>query len=119
MSHKRATRNSWEITPMPELRAKIPVLRSFSVAEYQRLSTGLVPEGTEDKWFIFFEDHWLYFHRSRTGYCIYQLRLEPVIDKYHVTEAWVNCDPEQHKSKNDKLEVDLLNFLIDKLLLGA
>lgn len=119
MNSKRATRENWEIKPMPELKAMLPLKRSFSIAQYQRLSWGLVPEGTQDKWFIFLEDHWLYFHRSWTGYCIYQIHLEPVLDKYHVTETWVNCDPEQHKTKNDQLEIDLLNFVIDKLLLAG
>jgi hypothetical protein len=118
MNGKRATRNSWKTTVMPELKAQIPFERIFSIGEYQRLSWGLIPEEMEDKWFIFLEDHWLYLHRSWTGICIYQLRLEAVCDKYKVVEAWVNCDPKQHKSKNDKLEVELLSFLIDRLLLG-
>jgi len=32
---------------------------------------GLVPEEIEDKWFIYWEDDTLFFHRSWTGNCIY------------------------------------------------
>jgi hypothetical protein len=50
----------------------------------------------EDKWFIYHDSGWVYFHRSWTGFCIYKLRFEQVGDQFVVREAWVTRDREQY-----------------------
>ena len=35
---------------------------------------GMIPEVMEDKWFIYWKDDALFFHRSWTGFCIYVVR---------------------------------------------
>jgi len=72
----------------------------------------------DDKWAIFLEDDWLYFHRSWTGVCIYMLRLESIEDGYRIAEAWVNRESAQYKLTDDEYDVKLLRFLIDNFLLG-
>lgn len=78
----------------------------------------IIPEVMEDKWFIYLENNWLYFHRSWTGFCIYQLSIEPVTDGYKVVESWVNRDKEQYGNTDDTYDLALMTFLIDRLLLG-
>jgi hypothetical protein len=87
---------------MPEACARLGYERRFTAEEQRRLALGIVPRNMEDKWFIFFEDGWLYLHRSWTGACIYRVRLAPVDEGCEVAEAWVR----------------LLRFLVDRLLLG-
>ena len=70
----------------------------------------------DDKWFVFLENNWLYFHRSWTGACIYQVRFMPNGEKYNVTEAWVNRSFRQHKNIFKTLDKFLLGFLINTLL---
>jgi hypothetical protein len=72
----------------------------------------------EDKWFIFMERDWLYFHRSWTGTCIYQIRLAREGERYVVTEALTNRKEEQYRETNNEHDSALLGFLIDNLLLG-
>jgi hypothetical protein len=67
---KLATRHDWKIEPMPEARAAIPYTRVFDPAEHARLIRGIVPEEMEDKWFVFYEAPWLWFHPSWTGFAI-------------------------------------------------
>ncbi|MCW3849120.1 hypothetical protein OF829_17915 [Sphingomonas sp. LB-2] len=50
-----ATGASWKHEPFGATRP-IPYRRAFTVAEFSRLRRGLVPEVTEDKWFIYFEE---------------------------------------------------------------
>ncbi len=103
---------------MPDAKARLAFDREFTRAEYDRIALGLLPRDMDDKWLIFLEDNWLYFHRSWVGTCVYQLRLEPEDDRSIVAEAWVNRDPARYKAADDAQDVRLLSFLIDNFLLG-
>jgi hypothetical protein len=72
----------------------------------------------EDKWFVFYEAPWLYFHRRWTGICIYAVRLREEGGGSIVEEAWVNRAPEQYRETDDAHDHALLSFLVDALLLG-
>ncbi|PYS78818.1 MAG: hypothetical protein DMF70_14155 [Acidobacteria bacterium] len=82
------------------------------------MSVGVTPREMEDKWFIFLEDDWVFFHRSWTGICIYQIKISSAGDSHSVTEAWVNSDRNEYRARDDGYEAELLGFLIDNLLLG-
>jgi 8-oxo-dGTP pyrophosphatase MutT (NUDIX family) len=117
---KHATRFSWRITDMPAKQARLPFGMRFSPGEVARLRKGHIPQEMEDKWFIFFENDWLNFHRSWTGYCIYRLRLQQDGECYRVAEAWVNRSPKQYKNK--KLATDekhLLALLFSRFAIGS
>ncbi len=92
---------------------RIPYERTFTTDELAQLARGLVPREMEDKWFIFFERGELHVHRSWTGICIYVVRLA---DRA-VAEAWSNRDPTQYRGE-DVQDARMLEFLIDRLLLG-
>lgn len=113
-----ATRQSWANFPLPEQRALISFQRQFTQEEYEVIRYGLIPEAMEDKWFIFLEEDVLYFHRSWTGYCIYQLTLRKDGANYTVAEALTSRDVSQYSATNDEYDVRLLTSLIDNLLLG-
>ncbi len=104
--------------PMPESRKRLSFKREFSQEEYTRLSLGLVPREMEDKWLIFLEDNQLFFHRSWTGHCLYQLCLEKKEQGYSVAEAWGNRNQDQYRNTDDEYDGALLAFLIDNFLLG-
>lgn len=55
-----ATRESWKTLPVPEARAELEFLRTYDLADFDRIKHGLIPQAMEDKWFIFFEEPWLY-----------------------------------------------------------
>ena len=115
---KFATRESWETKPLPEARARIAYERSFDAAELARVARGVVPEEMEDKWFVFYEAPWLWFHRSWTGVAIYGVRLRAEGEGGVVEEAWVNRDPAQYRETDDAHDIALLSFLVERLLLG-
>jgi len=103
---------------MPLARTALHLERSFSFKEYERISLGCIPRDMDDRWFIYLEGEWLYLHRSWTGFCIYQVRLEAVGNSYRISESWVNKDREQYVSKGDDYDQAFLSFLIDRALLG-
>lgn len=114
-----ANRNSWKLClPLLQDREKLPFQHEYTGKDYGKLLFGLVPEAMEDKWFIFMENDVLYFHRSWTGVCIYEVRFEKLKDKYSIREAWVNRDDQQYRETDLDYDCELLNFLIENLLLG-
>ena len=110
-----ANRNSWKALSLPTQRAKLQLARTFTEQDYHRLEHGLIPKVMEDKWFIFMENDVLFFHRSWTGVCIYEVHFD---DQRTVAEVWVNRDREQYKETDDEYDRRLLTFIIDNLLLG-
>jgi len=114
-----ATRHSYDrVKRISALHAELHFARMFTQAEYYLIARGLIPAGMDDRWFIFLENNQLYFHRSWTGVCIYQITLEHSGDSFLVTKALVNRDPDEYKIADDAFDVELLSFLIDNLLLG-
>jgi hypothetical protein len=91
----KATRVMWKTTTMPRKKAHVPLQRTFTKTEFAKLKKGFVPQSMDDRWFIFFEKDWLYFHRSWTGRCIFKVRLRNHKAGYQVAEAWVNQNPAQ------------------------
>lgn len=118
-SQTPATRQSWPNTqPLPAERSQLALQREFTEQEYECIRYGLIPEQMEDRWFIFLEGDTLYFHRSWTGYCIYQLSLKKDGDKYTAGEVFVNRYASQYGGTDDSYDEKLLMYLIDNLLLG-
>jgi hypothetical protein len=114
-----ADRHSWsKLTPLPEQRARLDFAGTFTPAEYERLCAGLIPEQMEDKWFIFAEDGTLFFHRSWTGHCIFELHLEAQGEGWGVAAAYASRDPGQYQSPGENYDLRLLDYLVEGVLLG-
>jgi len=119
INQERANRQSWsDLQPLPPAHSPLSLQLEFTEAEYERLAFGLVPQAMEDKWFIFLEEDVLYFYRSWTGSCIYQVRLSKDGEGYSIAEAYVNRDPDQYPETDRSYDGKLLLFLINNLLLG-
>ncbi len=117
IANRHSVDNWLWVRPMPESRKRLPVEREFSQEEYEQISLGIIPHGMDDRWFIFLEEDWLYFHYSWTGLCIYQCRLEKRGDGYLLAEAWVNRDSDQYGRTDDDYDATLLRRLVDDYLL--
>lgn len=113
-----ATRASWPTEPWPSARARIPIEREYSAAEYARIARGFIPKEIEDHWFIYLEDNWLALHRSWTGYCIFQVRFIATGAGYRIAEAWANRDRAQYRAVDDAADATTMLRLIELLLLG-
>ncbi|MEZ4775431.1 MAG: hypothetical protein R3D00_19760 [Bacteroidia bacterium] len=102
---------------MPEARAELQFEKKFQPWEVTRLKNGLIPHEMEDKWFIFFEDNYLYFHRSWTGIEIFRIELAMAADgSATVKQCWVNRDKDQYNSHNEESELHTIRLLFEQLL---
>jgi len=114
----KATKQSdWTTNPLPSLHVSIPLDRSFSPAEMERIQRGLMPQQQEDKWFIYWQEDTLYFHRSWTGNCLYVVYFENQDGVARMVRTGINRDPDQYSETNDQHDARLISYLIDVLLL--
>ena len=113
-----ATRATRKALPPPAIRANLDFVESYSASEFELIKRGLIPEGMKDKWFVFFEEPWLYFHTGWTGASIFGLRFQHSTSGVSVVESWASRDSKAWGVKNADYEKVLLKFLIDVFLLG-
>ncbi len=99
--------------PMPPQHSILSLDRLFSQTEIDLIKLGFAPREMQDKWFIYFENDVLHFHRSWTGYCIYQVALTGLC----ITQAIVNRDPQQYKETRNERDLQNIVELIDTFLL--
>ena len=114
---KRATKDDWKTKPLSDRHTTLKLNRVFTPEEMHLITMGYIPEEMENKWFIFWEDGSLYFHRSWTGICMYVVHFKKNGDTYEMYEADINRDPEEYKKEEGEEIIDSINFLIDRLLL--
>lgn len=103
---------------MPAQRARLTLNRTFTKDQAALLKLGFVPFEMEDKWFIYFENATLHFHRSWTGACIFQVACdEEAAGTLRIRRALVNRDPEQYSETRNERDVETISQLIDVFLL--
>jgi hypothetical protein len=103
---------------MPEPYEGFPLCREYSEYESYLISKGFIPHDMDDKWLIYRQGDHLYFHRSWTGYCIYEVTLSHRENRFYLSYCRVNRDPRQHDGVNDKHDMAIIYYLVDVLLLG-
>ncbi len=108
----------WQTKPMPAQKITVELGRMFSAEEMATIRRGLVPQQMEDKWFIYWQDNRLFFHRSWTGFCIYSVHFA-IKDggAGQMVAAEVNRDPEQYRQTSAEEDARMISYLVDVLLL--
>ncbi|RZK74216.1 MAG: hypothetical protein EOO85_15700 [Pedobacter sp.] len=104
------------IVDMPNLYEVTTLNRALTEEEYQALISGFKPGGTDDRWFLYVKDDWVYLHRSWTGHCIFKLKLEAISGTMMLTEMHINRDPDQYRSVNTEADKDEANSILTSLL---
>lgn len=110
-----ATRQSSKTCPVPRKQVRLPFAREFTPEVFERVRMGFTPGGTDDRWFAFLEDDWLYLHRSWTGFCVYWLRVAETPTGYFVQEAWANRNSKQYGCSSEDEDVETLGELLRML----
>jgi len=103
--------------PMPAQQTTVALDRAFPKDQAALLKLGFLPQDMQDKWFIYFEKDVLHFHRSWTGYCIYQVSFTQEGDALRMTQALVNRDPEQYQETSAERDRQNISQVIDAFLL--
>ena len=116
---KAAESKDWKTKPMPKSSTKVKLNKMYTKEEIEKIMWGYIPEQMEDKWFIYWENDRLFFHRSWTGVCVYIVNFKKnKAGDYFAKDATVNRNPQQYKIEDDEYDRQMLFFLIDVLLLN-
>jgi hypothetical protein len=116
-TRKSATKADWRIKKLPSKRTSIALDRRFTPHEIQHIKAGLIPAEMEDKWFVYWQDDTLFFHRSWTGFCLYVVKFVKDGECYRMRKAELNRNPRQYAETSDAKDASLISYLIDGLLL--
>lgn len=114
---KIATTTTWKHEPIDNTK-RIYISLHFTEKQFSKLTKGLIPQQMEDKWFVFYENDWLYFHRSWTGYGLYKAQLIKEKFGYSIKEFWAERNQEKYKNEDDSTDIETISFLIARGFLG-
>lgn len=102
---------------MPKKHVNLGMNREFSEYESYLINKGVIPKDMDDKWFIFRRGDKLFFHRSWTGFCIYEVTLQMREARIYFSHCSINRNPKQYGGKNDAHDLAMINWLVNELLL--
>ena len=108
---KAATKNSWKTLPMPQEHVTVPLDIALTAGQMANVRLGHIPEAMEDHWFMYCTDTRICYHRSWTGYCIFEAEYEASGDGYKVTCLTINTDKEQHTATPKEAEARFRSLL--------
>ena len=114
---ENATKTSWQNHPMDNPK-QIGIDLHFTEQQLSKLKEGLVPQEMEDRWFIYFEDEWLYFHRSWTGHEIFRAKLDKEAEGFAIKEFWAERNQEKYQNEDDSADIQTFSSLIRIVLAG-
>ena len=108
----------WKTIPIAENADQLPANKLYHLEQWDQISRGLMPEEMEDKWFIYEENYWVYFHRSWTGICIFKAHFSIQGENLVLDEAFVDAETlGENLVRKDRYQ-DFLYWLVDHFLLG-
>ena len=85
----------------PEVFIEVKLDRKLNTLELKRVKEGSQPNHMDDKWVIYFQEPWLYFHRLLTGNCIYKIHIDCQGSNCKANKAFVNGDSAQYNFENE------------------
>ena len=115
MGERAAARGDWKIKRMGRKRRAVAYARAFTRDEWLRARRGVLPASMDDRWFIFVEGDRVWFHRSWTGDCAFEVRVEIEGDAARAAEAW--CDAAVFTGTDDEAS-KMLGEVVELVLLA-
>ncbi len=106
-----AIKESWKNYPIDNPKT-IKLKLIFNEEQFLKIQNGLIPVEMEDKWFIYYEDGWLYFHRSWTGFGLYKAQLLQKDNFYVISEFYAERNKEKYINDDDNQDINSLLLLI-------
>jgi len=112
----KATAASWKREPFSEGVA-LAYRAEFSAAEFVRLRQGLIPRQMEDKWFVYYDEPFLYWHRSWSGKPVYRIEFALKDGTARVIDAQISKALGANEAELAH-QAQMLDFLVSNLMLG-
>jgi len=103
-----------------EIHTPHKIKTNFHISEPQMLllRRGINPQQMEDKWFAYFENGRICFHRSWTGVKIYEAEVQKSDSGYIIPEITVERDENIYRGADDAEDIQTFYYLVGVGLLG-
>ena len=111
----KAVASDWKREPFLD-GEKIPLDLDVKEEEFASVENGVVPKEMEDKWFIYYEEPFLFLHRSWTGQPVYKVEFEKTGETYQVKEALLSSELLEGADFN--YQGKLLRFILGNIVLN-
>jgi hypothetical protein len=115
-NYEIATKDTWINLPIDNPK-HLKINLVFNESEFSKIKNGLIPEEMEDKWFIYYEEGFLHFHRSWTGYGLFKAKITKEPTGYIIRDFWVERNIEKYSNLDDDGYRTTLKLLISNGLL--
>jgi len=96
----------------------IKVILPITESQYAKIRFGLLPLQMEDKWFVYFNDGRIHFHRSWTGDKVYEAKVEKLDSQYVIKEILVERDVKLYSCTDDIKDFRSFLFILGRGILG-
>ncbi len=112
-----ATKDTWNIIPTDNPK-HLEIYLEITESQFNKMKNGLIPEEMEDKCFIYYEEGFLYFHRSWTGNGLYKAKISKEPIGLIIRDFWVERNVEKYSSLDDEVDRTTLKLFISNGLLN-
>ena len=114
---KAATRNSWQIGPMPKDSQQTSVMPANIILSHKNMEVlrkGHIPEAQEDHWFMYCDHEYIRYYRSWTGMCAFEARIKysSVGEAYYIDKIRINHALAEFGVNGDLPAAHLFMYLI-------
>ena len=109
----KANADSWKRDPFVEGGEILPLQLEISPEQMERIKYGFIPQEMEDKWFAYYEEPFIYMHRSWTGMPVYRVEFGMSDSSIVVKEARLS---KGYQGGNLRFEADLAHHLLTGLM---
>ena len=111
---KIATKDNWKTIPMTNPK-KMEVSISLNYEQLIKLKLGRIPNTMEDKWFIYYYDKHIHFHRSWTGFEIFRAKINTTENGCQINQFLVEQNPEIYTQNIDSINLSHFKSHINHL----
>ena len=114
---RTATKESWQIEPMPEDPQQTSVMPANIILSHKNMEVlrkGHIPEAQEDHWFMYCDHEYIRYYRSWTGMCAFEARIKysSVGEAYYIDKIRINHALAEFGVNGDRPAAHLFMYLI-------
>jgi len=108
-----------DLPSMSREKKQLDFVRRYSLTEYERIGYGLSPVDMDEKWITILKGETLRMWRSwPPNPCIFEIGFRLIEGSYQTNETWVAQGFLRHPNIDTAYAVELLDYLIQRMLLG-
>ena len=112
-----AKKTDWEIKEFKDT-IRIDYTETFSNEKFQKIKNGFIPRQMEDKWFIYFHDGYLHFHRSWTGIAFCKVHFQKIETGAKITHILADSELAKLSNSETSYFINAVDQMVSNILLG-